>query len=124
MIESGALREIVRGIYSAVETGDAEWFASTVALSEQTLVIGSAPEEWWEGGPRVIEGLSAHLPEIRGVKLTATRLRAFESGDFGYATDRMQAILSDGSVAFFRFTAVFTRESGQWRLLHQHGSKE
>jgi len=49
-------------------------------------------------------------------------LRCYSEGSVGWVADRARFVLGDGSEIPFRFTAVFRREDGAWRMVQAHAS--
>ena len=54
--------------------------------------------------------------------ITAGDLEAFVDGDVGWVADRPMLDVGDGNPVAIRFTAVFLREDGDWKLVQSHGS--
>jgi ketosteroid isomerase-like protein len=123
MQESPELRGVVEGYYAAAMEGNTDWVADTLSDSDAALAIGTDPAEWWEGGATIRRMWAAQLEAgLGGAKLEPTRLRAYEEGDVGWATDQPRVVLPNGNRVSMRITAVFRRENGKWRWIHSHAS--
>src|SRR5947209_3749040 len=90
--------------------------------AEGSVLIGSDPDEWVVGGGRVKAVLSDAVPKQRGIAITAGDVRAFVEGSVGWASDNASFTREDGSVIQMRFTVVFHREAGEWKLVQMHSS--
>ena len=122
MRESLELIALVERMYAAQAAGDVDWLAALLSTSDGALTIGTDAAEWWEG-PQIRDRWLAQLAAgIGEARMTATRLRAFEEGDVGWAADEPQVVLPDGTTLTMRSTAVFLREDGEWRLVQGHSS--
>ncbi|HET7119758.1 MAG TPA: nuclear transport factor 2 family protein [Solirubrobacterales bacterium] len=122
MREAPELAELMRAMYTAIEVGDQVWFEERISAGPATLLIGSDPDEWWDGRETALRGWRAQLPVMAGTQLRPTRLTAFAVGDVGYAADLVEIRMPDGTEAVIRFSAVFEREGEKWKLVHSHGS--
>jgi ketosteroid isomerase-like protein len=123
MQESQELRRVVESMYAAMMEGNADWVAGKLSDSDATLVIGSDPGEWWEGGRTVRQMWAAQLQAgLGGAKLEPRRLQAYEEGDVGWVADEPRMVLPNGGQATMRMTAVFRREDGDWKCVQSHAS--
>ena len=108
MQESPELRRVVEGYYAAAMEGNRDWVADTLSDSDAALAIGTDPAEWWEGGSTIRRMWAAQLEAgLGGAKLEPTRLRAYEEGDVGWATDQPRMVLPNGNRVSVRISAVF-----------------
>lgn len=98
-------------------TGDRATFDEVVSSEEGVIAIGSAAREWFEGQSAV---RGAYGTE--GVEIDPGPIHAWENGDTGWAVARPTFSVPGGPSLRLRFSAVFVREAGEWKLVHLHGS--
>ena len=122
MDASAELREIIAGWFRAVEAGDTAWRDRHVSRHPDLRIVGTDPAEWLSG-----EAAYAFLREeaatVGGrVKVTLRDVEAFAEGPVGWGVARPVIALPDGSSVSPRWSAVFRREDGAWRLVQLHAS--
>jgi hypothetical protein len=122
MERSPELEELTRKLYKAVSTGDATFFELNLSRSESCVVIGTAPDEWWEDYATAIEPIRKQMASVgEAVELLAGDVMAYREGAVGWVAD--QPTLKLGSVATpCRHTSVFVREADEWRIVQHHFS--
>ncbi|GGL87780.1 hypothetical protein GCM10010840_27240 [Deinococcus aerolatus] len=89
------------------------------------LVIGTDPQEWWEGEPRVREVLRTQLEEMHagGVRVQpGERQRIVERGDTGWGAEDVNLVMPDGQLVPARLTLVCVRDGEEWWVAHWHMS--
>ncbi|HEV2237811.1 MAG TPA: nuclear transport factor 2 family protein [Ktedonobacterales bacterium] len=86
------------------------------------LMIGTDPKEWLPSVAAAepvirasVEGGSGRMPED-------VEVVAYEEGTMGWAAVRYAVRLPNGAALKFRFTDVYHREGGAWKLVHLHAS--
>ena len=116
------LEDLTRMLYEAVSSADASFFASYLSRGESCVVIGTAPDEWWEDYAAALEPIRKQMASVGdAVELRAGDVRAYREGEVGWVAD--QPTLKVGSVAALcRHTSVFVREGGEWRIVQHHFS--
>lgn len=120
MERSTELAAILQSIYTAVSDGDANTLTEFLTGRDGLLFIGTDPDEWYDDASSVKAMLTAQA--AAGVTVRGGNIVAYEEGTVGWVADRGEFILSDGTAAPFRMTAVFHRENGNWRLVQEHAS--
>jgi ketosteroid isomerase-like protein len=98
-------------------SGDVSTFDEVVSSDEAVLAIGSTAREWFAGQAAVRSAYG-----LEGVLIEPGHVEAWENGDTGWAVARPLFSIPDGPSFRLRFTAVFVREGGGWKLVHLHGS--
>lgn len=123
MRESPELAKVIAGWFSAAAAGDASWRDRHVSRQPGLRIIGTDPEEWLSGGP-AYEFLRNEAETVGGrVKVKIQEIEAFEEGDTGWGVALPEITLADGTTKVTpRWSAVFHREDGQWRLVQLHAS--
>ena len=121
MERSRELRGIMLAIYDDWSRGDDSW-VDLFAPDADVLVIGTDPDEWWEGGDNVRAIFKQQDAELGSVRIEAGRLQAFASGDVGWAADEANMTLPSGLSRRGRLTVVFERRGGAWVIVQWHAS--
>ena len=120
MKESPDLKAWALRFYDALVAGDAKTCEQMVSTGEETLAIGTDPDEYWRGD-KVRDALRMQLEASGGFPLKASDPVAYEEGDIGWFADNGTMQGPDGE-ARFRVTGVAHRENGEWKLVQMHGS--
>lgn len=122
MKRSSELEDLTRQLYNAVSSADAEFFERYLSRSESCVVIGTAPDEWWDDYAAALDPIRRQMRSIGdAVELLPGDVRAYREGEVGWVAD--QPTLKIGSVAALcRHTSVFVRQAGEWRIVQHHFS--
>lgn len=128
MIESGGtvqrsseLAAVMKRLLGALERGDEASIRALMTASDDTLIMGSAPHEWYQGtkAADLFVAQSKDMPEFH---YDVERLEAFENGAVGWSVADVISVLESGPAILLRMTAVFTLERDVWRMVHWHTS--
>jgi ketosteroid isomerase-like protein len=122
MQASADIRALVSSIYDRWSNGDASWVNEILASDDDCLLVGTDPDERWQGRDNIVKIWTKQIEEMGGIKLAAGDLVAFEDGPMGWAFDSPTLRMPDGTEASMRLTFVFRTEGGAWRLVHAHAS--
>lgn len=122
MERSKDLEEAVRAMYAAMGSNDFAAFEGRLSRRPETRMIGTDPAEWWTGYDRVAEVTQIQLKELEGMRAVPGELEAFVEGDVGWFADQPRWVMTDGTEIALRFTGVFHRENGDWKLVQAHAS--
>jgi ketosteroid isomerase-like protein len=122
MAVANEMRKLVDQLYDSFSSGDAAPWASRTA--DDVIVIGTDPDEWWEGRDMVTSVVTAQLREMSdaGVRLVADDPRIYEHGDVLWSVDHPVLHLRDGTEVPMRVTLIAAVEEGVLRLKHGHYS--
>lgn len=114
---------LLRTMYDAFETGDPSSFEQHLKAGGETLVIGTDPQEWWQGSDDALRALRAQLGEMKeaGIKVKAGDIVGFREGPVAWVQDRAAFVTPAGEVGV-RVTGVFLDDGGTWKLVQWHGS--
>jgi hypothetical protein len=115
--ESPDVAAALTAFFAKNASGDTSTFDEVVSKEESVLAIGSSAEEWYAG-----QDAARGAYGLEGVLIDPGRIDAWENGDTGWAVARPEFSIPDGPTFRLRFTAVFVREDGLWKLIHLHGS--
>jgi SnoaL-like domain len=122
MEQSSELEELTRKLYFAVSSADAGFFERYLSRGASCVVIGTAPDEWWEDYAAALDPIRKQMASVgNAVELLAGDVRAYREGTVGWVAD--QPTLKIGSMAALcRHTSVFLREADDWRIVQHHFS--
>ncbi len=117
MEESPDVADALATFFAKNVSGDLATYDEVVSSEGAVLAIGSTAREWFAGQEAVrgAYGLEGFLIELGEVD-------AWENGETGWAVAKPVFSVPGGPSLRLRFTAVFVREDGRWKLIHLHGS--
>ena len=120
MQPSPELRDLTSRIARAVGDGDMAFLERHISRQADLAFLGTDPEEWWTD----VSGLSQALAAQRaaGVEVIPGDPLAYEEGNVGWAVDRTVRFRVGDQEAPFRFSVVYRREDGEWKMVHFHSS--
>ncbi len=122
MEPSPELREIIVGWFEAAAIGDVSWRDRHVSRQAGMRIVGTDPKEWLHG-EQAYAFLKEEAERVGGkIKVIVPDAEAFTEGDVGWGVARPVITLPDGAQVSPRWSAVFHREEGQWKLVQLHAS--
>jgi hypothetical protein len=91
--------------------------------SEAVSAFGSAGTEWArrEHLAPWMDPMWAAFRRL-GMVVDTSRAEAWAEGDFGFVVDTPPLTLAEGQSVQLRWTGIFRKEGGAWKIVHQHGS--
>jgi len=118
------LEQVTLRFYEAIGRGDAGLVRELTSSQREVLGIGSDPNEWWEGAGTIAAHVKAQFEALGGeLQVVHGAPHAYQEGSVGWISDRAVAFrLEDGTEVPFRFTAVFHKEDGDWKMVQFHTS--
>ncbi len=117
------LRDIMLRWYTAMSRGDIAAVAALMSTQAGTLVVGTAPEEWWFGRETFVRVLKKQMEEVGGsLNVTPGDPIAHSDGDVGWVADRPLVSLPNGISIPMRITGVLRREDEAWKIVQWHAS--
>jgi hypothetical protein len=122
MQPSTELRDIIVQWFHAAAAGDASWRDRHVSRDPYLRIVGTDPGEWLQGEPAY--AFLKHEAEHIGGKVTVQvpEAEAYSEGDIGWGLARPIITLADGRQVSPRWSAVFRRENGAWKMVQLHAS--
>src|SRR5262245_32791399 len=116
------LENLTLRLYEAVSRGDIAFFEQHLSRSESCVVIGTAPDEWWNDYHAVLDAMRVQMKTAGdAIHLIAGDLVAYRLGDVGWVVDQPQFRLGRVEV-LCRHTSVFALEDDEWRIVQHHFS--
>ena len=123
MQPSPELHDLVFAFYRAANTGDTAFFDRAYSHRPGTLQIGTDVNEWWEGGDVIAKVWASQIEALGGsMPIYPVDVQAWQAGDVGWVASRGAIRLPDLPEVPIRFTGVFLREDGAWKMVQGHGS--
>jgi SnoaL-like domain len=116
------LIELLARYYQASAESDADFLAEYLSRDTGALVVGTAAEEWWQGGEEIIATWGAAWRSRGGSPIVGSNPQAFREGAVGWLADQARWVQRDGHEIPFRLTAVFHQEGQTWKLVQAHYS--
>ena len=118
---SSELSAVMTRFLNALASRDADAIRGLVSTGDATLILGSDPREWYEGGD-ASELLVVQAEGMPRFEYDIHRIAAFENGSTGWAASDVTARLESGHAVALRMTAVFCLDHGVWRVVNWHTS--
>ncbi len=116
------LAEVITAWFEAAASGDASWRDRHVSRQPGVRIVGTDPEEFLEGAA-AYEFLKNEAEAVGGkVSVTVDHVEAFSEGEVGWGVALPTITLPDGAQVTPRWSAVFHREDGEWKLVQLHAS--
>jgi hypothetical protein len=114
------LEELSKQMLDAYQTGHIETIDRAMSHDDAVMMIGTDPEEIWEGHEATIAALRdemGSLQEETGFESIHIEDRAYCEGDVGWIVTKGKFRLADGSEIPTRGLSVAHREDGQWKFV-------
>ena len=114
------LRELTRRIAQAIGEGDVAFLERHTSRQDGAAFLGTDPDEWWTDLAGVSRALMAQRQA--GVTVLPGTPLAYQEGNVGWAVDREVRFRAGEEEVPFRFSVVYHREDGAWKMVHFHAS--
>jgi len=122
MMPSQEVTSVIRAWFESVQAGDTTWANTHVSEEPGTRLIGTDPGEVLDG-KAVARFLHNEATALQGrAQVDPGEIEAFVHGDVGWGFARPVVSFADGPTVSPRWTAVFQREAGTWKLVQLHAS--
>ncbi len=122
MEPSQELRDIILSWFRSAAAGDAAWRDRHVSRHPSLRIVGTDPDEWLDGDA-AYQFLKNEAENVGGkVTVEVPEAEAFIEGEVGWGVARPVITLGDGSTVSPRWSAVFHREDGGWKMVQLHAS--
>jgi hypothetical protein len=113
------LRDVVVGSFATFSAGDLDAFLQHLSRQPGTHVLGTDAGEWWDDPAALRQGGTESL----GLTVLPGQLQAWREGSVGWVVSPDARFRRpDGSEVLVRYTGVYHREDGDWRLVQGHWS--
>lgn len=122
MQSSTELRHIIDDYFEAIMNGNPTWTERHISKGATVRLVGTDPTEWLAGG-QVADFLREEVKALGGVvRVIPGQTEAYEEGSVGWGVSNPVLILPNGAAFTPRWSAVFHREDGEWKLVQLHAS--
>jgi ketosteroid isomerase-like protein len=95
-----------------------EVVSSSYSRQEGVTLLGSDPNEWFEGYEAIFHFYEPAFSSKLEVKVE--ELKAFCEGNVGWTIDRVKVKLPSGVELPMRHTRIFQKEHDAWKIVHNH----
>jgi len=120
--ESSELRELIVGYFESFTVGDPAWVERHVVNGAELRLIGTSADEWMEGA----QAFSAFQREVAAANGTlnadVSDVEAYSEGDVGWGAALVSFTIPSGQSARSRFSVVFIKSAGTWKVVSAHNS--
>lgn len=117
------LRRVIENWFSAVASGDQTWLDKHMSDDPDMRLVGTDPKEKLKGRA-AHEFMKREAGALKDqIKIKVRDCEAYSDGDFGWgmATPEIE-LLPEHRKVTPRWSGVFHRENGDWRLVQVHSS--
>jgi hypothetical protein len=121
MEPSEELREFTLRLYQAMSS-DATEFVRHISQQPGVVVIGTAPNEWWNDYAAISRIFKIQFEELGGLSIADANPQAYRAGSVGWVADQPTLHLANGMAVPFRLTVVFVKEPDGWKIVQWHAS--
>lgn len=122
MERSAELERIIAAWFESVARGDVSWAQRHISRDGAVRLVGTDPDEWLQG-ERVADFLEEEVASMGGTAAVEPgEPEAYVEGSVGWGITRPRITFPDGRSVSPRWSAVFHREDGEWRLVQVHAS--
>lgn len=113
------LKDLVLQNYEKEAAGKIrEVVSSSYSQQERTTLVGTDPDEWFEGYEAIYHFYEPAFSSRLEVKVE--ELKAFCEGSVGWTMDRVKVKLPNGIELPMRHTRIFHKEKDGWKIVHNH----
>ena len=118
---SEELRAFLLRFYGVWQDWDFDSMRDMISGKPHSLIIGTDPAEWWDGGVGV-DIWAVQGTEMGKITIRSTAVESYSCGNVGWVADRPVMTLENGLEVPLRVTAVVAIERGHWRFVQMHAS--
>ena len=122
MRKSSELRQLIAGYFRSFTAGDPGWVEHHVANGAELRLIGTNSEEWLDGVDAFTRFRGEAEAAIGTLAAEVSDAEAYSTGEVGWGACRVRFTTADGQVARARFSVVFARVDGTWKVVSAHTS--
>jgi len=119
MEASVELRDFLHSFYSMTSVESFALWEQHLSQHEGVLMIGTDPNDWWEGYATILETIQPQLESLAGSSCEGN-LRAYVEGTVGWFADNLVWNLPNGAILPARLTGVCHKEDGDWKIVQWH----
>ena len=121
------IEAIVKGIYSAFESLDANKLDENFSHTDSLTAFGTDEDEFFYGWEQYKSVHQVQFKAVKNFEFTSMDMRSFEHGDTAWFSDRVhwkiETRAGEKVDTKVRITGVLAREQGKWRIVQWHVSQ-
>lgn len=117
MEPSEEIRRVVERWIAGISAADGEAVLARLSEHPGTLLIGTDPNEWWQG--EEVRVFGRQIEEMSPHPITWEKIDAWEEESFGWASGKL-LIDWAGTSYEARFTCLLHLERGDWKIVQWH----
>ena len=122
MQKSKELADIIAGWFKAAARGDASYADKHLSKRSTMLLVGTDPKEWIRGKAAAQFLMDEAKASGGKVKVSVGNVEAYKEGTVGWGIANPTIILPNGKKFQPRWSAVFHKENGRWKIIQIHAS--
>ena len=111
-------RNLVLQNYEKEASGEILEVVGRYSQQEGVTVIGTDPDEWFEGYEAIYQFYAPANGSRLDVKVEV--LKAYSQGNVGWTIDRVKVKFPNGVELPIRHSRIFEKEEGGWKIVHNH----
>jgi len=120
MEPSPELQDLTRHMAEAIGTAGVSFLERHTSRQDGVCFLGTDPDEWWTDLAGLARTLQAQGQA--GVTVIPGDPVAYQEGAVGWAVDRSLRFRVGDQEIPFRFSVIYHREDGEWKMVHFHTS--
>jgi len=123
MRQDSSVFDFAQRFYKAISDGDIDTLQTLTLDDDCVVMIGTDPQEWWQGFKEVTGAFRAQFQALGGgLQISNSNPQCWSEGNIGWFADQFK-LGAAGTQVPCRLTCVVTKDSnGQWRMAHGHCS--
>ncbi len=124
MQRSHELLDAYTRMFQDIQEGRITSANDVLSDSDEVSAIGTDASEWLMGRENLAPVLEAQFAGFHqlGGTFNTSNAEAWTDGDLGFVVDQPTVTLKDGRSVQMRVTTILQKESGRWKIVHQHSS--
>lgn len=119
MEQSVEVSELANEFLKLLREGDKVRIARLIANGPPTLLIGTAPTDWYEGSDATLTHLQEAIDAYGGVTLVLRSIQAWSEGACGWFAGHVSAVFPSINIPL-RLTGVAVSIDDGWQIAQLH----
>ncbi len=111
---------LMERMYRSFDTFDTETFIDGISHQPGSMVIGTAPDEWWVGPDAIAAMIRVQFSEMPPIHFEPEETVAWKEATVGWVIGRALMVVEGMPSIMTRTTLVLREEGAHWRIVHWH----
>jgi class 3 adenylate cyclase len=107
-------------LYRSFGAFDLESVIDGISREPGSMVVGTAPDEWWVGRQAISAVVAVQFAEMPRVHFDIGETVAWKEGTVGWVASRAMMVIEGMPSIMTRSTLVLREEGAYWRIVHWH----